>query len=249
MNKKITMKRIREVAEDTKNHPINFRPFTKLSPYLSYFFARYLPFTPNQISLAWMAIALIGIFTMMIGGYWPILIGLLIYHFAFLLDCVDGEVARATKHTTIGGAYLDYFSSYVNRGMLVLAMGIGVYHTNGNILYLYLGLWSCLFLVFDNLNKLKVFEALIAKDRFDLIKSMRAKNLAAGHQSFKAGFFKKLKSYTLQMLRPADALSLIFFAALFNFSWLYLWIMAVASFYAFTKSFILIYKEIGNIQG
>ena len=149
MNKKITIENIKKVR-DISVLPLNFRPMAKISPYISYFFVKYLPFSPNQISLIWGFVGFVAVFLMALGSYWNMLAGVLVYHLALLLDYVDGEVARVSKKTSLTGICLDKIFSVVFRGLLILGLGIGLYNTNGNVLYFYLGIWACLFLVFDN---------------------------------------------------------------------------------------------------
>jgi len=241
MTKKVTLKDIKNISGNWKEKTLNFHILGNISPYLSWLFAK-LPFTPNQISFIWIIIGFIGIFIMGLGGYWFLLLGILIYHFAILLDYVDGEIARIRKKTTIGGAYVDMTFSWIFRSLLLLGLGIGIYNTNGNVIYFYLGIWSCLLLVFDNLAKLKVYEALIDEDRLDLIK--KQKEIILKDKSF----IQKTKIYIIEMLRPFSPFSLIFFAILFNVPHYYLILMAIISPLVFVRSLINIYKEIGNIR-
>jgi len=155
--KKVRFKDVRDARYlKCKNLPIEFKPLSRVSPPVSYFFLKFTPITPNQISLAWGIIGLIGVCIMCLGGYWNLLIGILLFHFAILLDYVDGDIARAIKKTTIGGTYLDFVFSWVLRALLMLGLGIGLYNTFGNVTYLYLGIGRCVLLIIDNLNKLKV---------------------------------------------------------------------------------------------
>jgi len=252
MKKKITLKEVKAERYDfnLKKIPFNQVIIGKISPYFSYLFLRFFPkITPNQITFGWMFISLVSFVVMCIGGYWYLLAGILIYHFALLGDYIDGEVARVTGIKTLGGTYLDKVISYISRGLLVLGVGIGVYNANGNIIYLYLGIWSTLFLVYNNLDKLKVYETFIQFDRLELIKDMKKAYKEEGFLKFKkSSFLQKVKSFTIESLRPANPFSLIFWAILFNVPEIYLILMAVVSPYAFTKSFISIYKRIGNIK-
>ncbi len=247
--KEITLKDIKKNCDVWNDHPVNIRIFGYVSPYVSYFFTKFLPFiTPNQITFAWGIIGLIGILIMTIGSYWYLLLGILIYHFAIFLDYLDGEIARATGKTTLGGPYLDNLFSSVNRGLLVLALGVGVYRVSGSIIYLYLGIVSGLFLIFDNLNKLKLYEALEEKKRLDLLKQVTGEYRIKGYKSSKKSFIQKMKSYCIEMLRPANPFSLLFFAIVFNVPGYYLILMTIVSFIAFVRNFLIIYNKIGNVS-
>ncbi len=247
MSKNITFQEIVKGGEDRSNWSINIYPFGYISPYVSYFFARFLPFTPNQISFLWGIIGLIGIFVMSLGGYRYLLAGILIYHLAILLDYVDGQIARATKNTTIGGSYLDTFFSWINRSLLLLALGVGLYRTDGNIIYFYLGLIAGFFFFLDNFAKLKVYECFINEKRYDLIKKRVGEVYESGKRISRGGITSKIKVFTAEMLRPFAPFSLLFFSILFDVSQYYLILMAIIIPIFFIKNFIEIYQKIGNI--
>ncbi|RNL83035.1 CDP-alcohol phosphatidyltransferase family protein [Halostreptopolyspora alba] len=64
--------------------------------------------TPNQLTLAALALGLgaAGCFAM---ASWPwLLAGALLFHLSFVLDCMDGKVARLKGNGTIFGSWLDY---------------------------------------------------------------------------------------------------------------------------------------------
>lgn len=251
MKKRYTVKEIKKTRDYSK-YPLNIQPTLRISPYISYFFIRFFPFiTPNQISFMWEFIMLIGFFIMALGGYWNFLIGILIYHFAFIFDSVDGDIARATKRSTLGGAYLDKFFSWINRSLLLLVLGIGLYNVTENAIYFYLGVWCCLILVFDNLNKLKVYETFLSYDKFGLLKKKykieKEEYRTAGKKAQK-NILGLIKSYVIDFLRPTSPFTLLFFAILFNITIPYLIFMAVIIPIFFIKNFISIYKKIGNIH-
>jgi len=252
MKKEITFEDIKEAADDRTDNPLNFCILGFISPYVSYFFVRFLPLTPNQISFVWGFLGVLAAIVMSFGGYWYLLIGVLIYHLALLLDYVDGEIARAMRKTgkggctTLGGTYLDRFLHYIHRGVLILGLGMGIWRTTGNNIYLYLGISSCLFLVFDNLNKLKVYETLINEKRFDLLKKSHSEGMH-GFNKFSGNFIEVMKSYSVEMLRTNNPFTLLFFSVLFDFPIVYLVIISIVSPIFFFKNLVAIYKSIGNI--
>ena len=246
MKKKFTLKEIRAAGDDLNTLTKNFHPYPVLSPYISYFFVNYFPFTPNQISILWGIIGLIGAFFIAIGGYWYMLIGILIYHAGFILDCTDGELARLKKKTSLGGAYLDKFLHQVHRSVLVLALGIGVYNTSGHILYFYFGAFSSLFFMMDNIGKLKVYEVLANKNKFGLAEKMQESYKERGESKNK--ILRIMKKYSFEMLRPANPFTLLFFAILFNVAKYYLILMIIVTPIFFAKSFMNTYRELGNLS-
>ncbi len=54
--------------------------------------------------------------------YWAIAL----FHVFFLLDCVDGTMARGTQSTSAVGAYLDDLSHYIFHGLFFISLGLGL---------------------------------------------------------------------------------------------------------------------------
>lgn len=66
--------------------------------------------TPNQVTVAALFLGL-GAAVCFAVGYWQfLLLGAVLYYLCFLLDCVDGKLARLTDGETLFGAWMDYVS-------------------------------------------------------------------------------------------------------------------------------------------
>ena len=69
------------------------------------------PITPNQTTVLWGAISVLNSYTVyraLTGDWIAILLVPVIYQFAFVLDCVDGEIARFKNMANpVGGKLLD----------------------------------------------------------------------------------------------------------------------------------------------
>lgn len=248
MKREVNFKELKK-NRDFKNKtlPIEFKILGKISPHLAYVFLRFTSFTPNQITFIWGFIGFIAAFIMSLGGYLNLLIGILLYHFTALLDLVDGDMARALKKRTIGGSYLDYVFSWIIRSFLMFGLGIGLYNTYNEIIYFYLGILTGLLLLLDNLNKLKVYEALISIRNFDLLKEL-TKDLNIDYAKNQKGFIQKTKFYLQRFLTPNGFFSVLFFSIIFNISQYYLILMSIIIPLFFIKNFIDIYKRIGNLE-
>ena len=146
-----------------------------------------------------------------------------------------------------GGAYLDKFFHYFNRSLLLIALGIGVYNSPGDKVYLFMGMWAGIFLLFDSIGKLKLYEALISVNRLDLVFKEKEAFIEDGATKKGGGVFKTIKRYVAEALRPANPFSLIFFAIIFNVPQYYLILFAVLTPIIFISSFIRIYRRIGNV--
>jgi len=83
--------------------------------------------TPNQVSIASMAIGLIGGVIFLFGSYWHSIIGAVFLQGHMILDMVDGEMARYKKLESIEGKYLDYLSTDLVFPLSFFTIGLGLY--------------------------------------------------------------------------------------------------------------------------
>jgi phosphatidylglycerophosphate synthase len=217
-----------------KKRSLNRRIIGWISPYLIYFFSKY-SIHPNVISFSWIILAFIGFYFIALGSYTHMVIGILIYHFALLLDSTDGGVARILGKTNAGGEFLDRFFSTINRSVLLFAMGIGLFRVRGELLFLYLGIWSALFIFLDNFVRLKNYEALANSGRLDLIKDNVKKIKSA-----KRG----IKFYIIELFRPGNHFTLSFFAIIFALVDIYLYLFSIIIFLQFLYSFLNIFIDL-----
>jgi phosphatidylglycerophosphate synthase len=102
----------------------------KLSPYITSVMVR-TPITPNQTTALWGVISVLNsglVYLAMLGHYWLIPIIPLVYIFAFVLDCVDGEIARYKNIANpVGGKLLDGISHRVTEYSLLVAFTLGAF--------------------------------------------------------------------------------------------------------------------------
>jgi phosphatidylglycerophosphate synthase len=92
--------------------------------------------TPNQITLAGASMGLIGAFLLSWVGYWPKLIGSLLFLFCIIVDGVDGEIARLKLKATSFGHYLDVVTDNLVHIAIFLGIALGLYRDSGDSGYL-----------------------------------------------------------------------------------------------------------------
>jgi phosphatidylglycerophosphate synthase len=97
--------------------------------------------TPNQITLVGMTIGLIGAFLLSRPGYWPKLIGSMLFVFCVIVDGVDGEVARLRLKESNFGHYLDIVTDNMVHAAIFAGIAFGLYHDTGDATYLQF-LWA-----------------------------------------------------------------------------------------------------------
>jgi phosphatidylglycerophosphate synthase len=106
---------------------------------LAWLVANHTRFTPNQITLAAFALGLgsAGCFAQATSGW--LALGALLYHLGFVLDCMDGKIARLRGTGSPFGAWLDFMLDRVRDGLCALALAGGQYGATGHVAYLWLG--------------------------------------------------------------------------------------------------------------
>lgn len=86
-------------------------------------------------------VTLLGIVTVFIASFFlatpssvSFLIGALLFQLWYVLDHVDGQVARYRKQSSLTGIYFDYISHYVTNSVIFFGLGLRAYFETGGFL-------------------------------------------------------------------------------------------------------------------
>ena len=115
--------------------------------------------TPNRVTIAAFVLALGAAGCFLAGGTGWLLAGALLIYLGFLLDCVDGKLARWQGSGTLFGAWLDYIFDRLRVLVCTLALMGGQYLRTGQGVYLALGVvvvFLDMFRYLDSLHMEKV---------------------------------------------------------------------------------------------
>lgn len=82
------------------------------------------PITPNQLTHLMIVAGVLGGAALLIPGWAGAVLAALLVQVYLLLDCVDGEVARWRKQTSITGVYLDRVGHYLAEAALLVGAGL-----------------------------------------------------------------------------------------------------------------------------
>jgi len=108
--------------------------------------------TPNRVTFAAFALGLASA-ACFLGGTWPWLIaGALVYHVAFILDCVDGKLARWRSAGSTFGAWVDFILDQIRIGVCTLTLMGGQYRATGRAVYLVLAVVVVFLTLFRYVN-------------------------------------------------------------------------------------------------
>ncbi|MCG3039065.1 CDP-alcohol phosphatidyltransferase family protein [Streptomyces sp. S1A] len=136
--------------------------------------AKWTRVTPNQITWGALFLGLAAAACFARGDWKWLLIGAGLYHLSFILDCMDGKLARLTGKGSEFGGWLDYVFDRVRVLVCAVALMGGQYSRTGEVAYV----WLALVVVF--LDALRYLDALqIFKVRHSMRKKIRARAKAS----------------------------------------------------------------------
>lgn len=115
----------------------------KVSRHLTRILVR-TPMTPNQTTVLWGVISVLNCYTVylaMTDRWWAIPLIPIIFQFAFVLDCVDGEIARYKNLVNpVGGKLLDGICHRATEFALLATFAVAAHISTGSPLALPVGL-------------------------------------------------------------------------------------------------------------
>jgi phosphatidylglycerophosphate synthase len=130
------------VVARTLNKPISFR-ITR------YLLCR-LPLTPNQVTVLAGLIGLAGAGLIAAGSASAMLLGFFLAHLQSVLDGCDGELARVRLQQSAIGEWLDTVVDDALNLALTIAIGVGMWRSEGRPFYLVVGLVAAAMLITYN---------------------------------------------------------------------------------------------------
>jgi phosphatidylglycerophosphate synthase len=102
--------------------------------------AGYTPITPNQLSAAGAMFGIAAAGAYLFGDpHWAVAGGVL-FQLGFLLDCMDGRLARLTGQVSVTGAWLNEMVGRARLPVCAVALMVGRYSRTGQDRYLLLAL-------------------------------------------------------------------------------------------------------------
>jgi phosphatidylglycerophosphate synthase len=141
-------------------------------------FTRHLldsPLSPNQYTGLMIAAGFAAGAALLIPGLAGAILGALLIQAYLLLDCVDGELARYRKQTSITGVYLDRVGHYLSEAALLVGFGLrtaDLFHKDGSATH-----WGWAFL-----GTLAALGAILIKAETDLVDVARSRSGLAAVQ-------------------------------------------------------------------
>ncbi|MBB5870621.1 phosphatidylglycerophosphate synthase [Allocatelliglobosispora scoriae] len=129
---------------------------------LTRLFEPYRWVTPNRITIVAFLFGLGAAAAFAFGGAresYPLMIaGAIAYHFSFVMDCIDGKIARLNGTGSVFGAWLDYIFDRLRIVVCTIALMGGQYAATKDITFLILGGVVVFLDMFRYLNSLEIFQ-------------------------------------------------------------------------------------------
>ncbi|MFI8998504.1 CDP-alcohol phosphatidyltransferase family protein [Streptomyces sp. NPDC053542] len=130
--------------------------------------------TPNQITWGALLLGLVSAACFTQGDWRWLVAGAVVYHLSFILDCMDGKVARLTGQGSVFGAWLDYIFDRIRVMACAVALMGGQYHRTGDTFYIWLAAGVVALDGLRYINSLEIF-----KTRHTMRKQIKARIRAA----------------------------------------------------------------------
>ncbi|MEV0934107.1 CDP-alcohol phosphatidyltransferase family protein [Streptomyces phaeochromogenes] len=126
--------------------------------------------TPNQITWGAFVLGLVSAACFAFGDWRWLIAGALVYHLSFILDCMDGKVARLTGQGSVFGAWLDFIFDRIRVALCGVALMAGQYDRTGDTVYIWLALAVVGLDTLRYINSLEIF-----KIRYNMRKQIKAR--------------------------------------------------------------------------
>jgi len=95
--------------------------------------------SPNAVTLVGLGVGIGTGVVAALGGYVPVLAAALLFYLGMILDCIDGDLARIKLATSRTGQWLDSLTDDLSLVFFTLGLGVGLWRTTGQALYLWAG--------------------------------------------------------------------------------------------------------------
>lgn len=118
-------------------HWLKRRFIRHFSLYITWLFVK-LGISANATTFLTILFGLLGVTLCVPHVLWLNVIGVLLLVFEYIFDCVDGEIARWTKQSSLKGFFLDLVSHLLCNALLAAIGGLHLYFWQGQSRYLIL---------------------------------------------------------------------------------------------------------------
>lgn len=218
-----SIKELREICQSPKDihNPEDFldqKIWRSFSIYLTRL-ALYTPLKPDHVTFIMVSWGFLVGFLFSIGTYRYMLAGAIVLEFLYVLDAIDGEMARYKKMTSLNGVFLDLVAHSINMAVPFIGLTIGLYKFNPNIYIIIAGLsastFSILFLNIQSMKHHVIFRELINYSQ--KIKQTKSKKITRSEiKRTKKNILKILGRQINYLYEEVYVMQILLLGAIFN---------------------------------
>jgi CDP-L-myo-inositol myo-inositolphosphotransferase len=200
----------------------------------AFLLTRFPEIRPNHATAGTAAVALLMFASLIFGGLPGLIAGGLLFHFASVLDGVDGEIARATYRSSPSGAVLDSVVDMATNLLFYVGITISLFRAYGRI-QLEVGGWA----VMAGLSGLALLSWLVRQlgepGNYDVIKRFYRARCPSGFPRFVVEMFVMITSRdffafgSMLLILAGQPRMVTLGLALFATLWLFLILLALPS--------------------
>ena len=118
----------------------------KISAPITYLLVR-TPISANQVTVIQEIVGSIGAIMLAVPNIKIMLFGIFLIQFGFILDCVDGEVARYKGQSSVRGVFLDLIGHQIVIPFYIFFISLGVFIRTGYMDAIIVGFLGALFII------------------------------------------------------------------------------------------------------
>lgn len=214
--------------------------FPKLANKLLPFVAQIKWITPNYVTFASFFLYSIGSLLLFIPLSHHLLLSAIFLPVSYILDCLDGQLARATQRGSQLGDYFDKTLDVLKIFIITMSLAIASFLKTNEIIYIFLGFFACFFFNFRYYIKLETMFSAVNRDkdyltksrniRLDLYKQYEEKYRKASTTLKGKLFVFFHKNRAIVFVDEAEFVVFTSISALFNKVEIALWIFAISQF-------------------
>jgi len=94
--------------------------------------------TPNMITLFSFIIGILSVIFIIMGGTLNFIIAAILIHLSHVLDCMDGQMARYRKTSSLTGSFFDKLTDQIQTTLWFAAVGYAAYAQSQSVLPIFL---------------------------------------------------------------------------------------------------------------
>ncbi len=194
--------------------------------------------TPNKITLISFLTAIVSVLYIIAGGIQNFIIAAVLIHLSHAFDCMDGQMARYRKTTSLSGSYYDKLTDQIQVILWFGAIAYAAYNQSHNVLPVFLAFIGVAFYSLRGYTKYVVIYTEMSRDSQYLEKLSKKESAAKKEDTAGLGFsfLTNLKWFIAEQRKilSFDEGAFIFmlsFALVFDVITPMLWVFAISQLY------------------